>query len=272
MTGRNLLKFFLPLILACTWQAIAVYLDKPMILPRLETVGRVLLQPTAKVLISGSLMTHMSISILRVLLGFSLAACIAVPLGIWMGHCRMAERLFDSLVELLRPIPPLAWVPLVLAWFGIRGIADWVPQLSESMLFSSIQFGTVVIILIGAFFPVLLNTVQGVKSIPAEYIESARTLGARRLSLLFKVLIPASLPAMLTGLRIGMGVGWMCLVAAEMMPGSSSGLGYLIWYAYELLRTDVIVAGMIIIGLIGFFMDRGFRWLEAMIVRHGQAG
>ncbi|NSW86994.1 MAG: ABC transporter permease [Syntrophobacteraceae bacterium] len=270
MTGQSLLRLILPLLLACAWEIVALYLNKPMILPRLESVVKVLLHPTQKVLITGSLAMHMCISVVRVLLGFFLAASVAIPLGIWMGHCRLADKLFDSLIELLRPIPPLAWIPLILAWFGIKGIVDWAPQLSESILLSNIQYGTVVIIMIGAFFPVLLNTAQGVRSIPDEYIESARTLGARRFSLLFKVLIPASAPAILTGLRIGMGIGWMCLVAAEMMPGSSSGLGYLIWYAYEFLRTDVIVAGMIIIGFIGFLVDRGFRWLENRIIWRGR--
>lgn len=270
MTGKDLLRLLLPALLAVAWQITALCINKPMILPRLDSVGFVLLSPMSKTLITGSLLANTGISILRVLFGFLMAASIAIPLGMWMGQSRFAEKIFDSLVELLRPIPPLAWVPLILAWFGIRGIADWVPLFAESLLLSNIQFGTIVIILIGTFFPVLLNTVQGVKTIPAEYIESARTLGARRFSLLFKVLIPASLPSILTGLRIGMGIGWMCLVAAEMMPGSNAGLGYLIWYAYELLRTDVIVAGMIIIGFIGFLLDRGFRWLENFVIMHGR--
>jgi len=108
----------------------------------------------------------------------------------------------------------------------------------------------------------LINTIQGVKNIPVEYIESARTMGANNRSILWKVIIPATLPLIVTGLRVGLGIGWMCLVAAEMMPGSSSGVGYLIWYAYELLRADIVVAGMAMIGLIGLLMDMGFRMIE----------
>ncbi len=130
------------------------------------------------------------------------------------------------------------------------------------MICDSIQFSMVFIILIGAFFPILISTIQGVKSIPQILLESARTLGAKNLSLLYKVIVPAILPSIVTGLRIGLGVGWMCLVAAEMMPGSSAGLGYLIWYAYELLRTEIVVAGIVVIGLLGFFMDQGFRYVE----------
>jgi NitT/TauT family transport system permease protein len=261
----------LPTLLAGFWQMIALWLDKPTVLPRLDAVALVLLQPTAKLLVTGSLIENMTISLIRVVLGFLMAVGTAIPLGLAMGYFQPVHRLVDSSVEMLRPIPPLAWVPLILAWLGIRSAADWLPFLAASPVFSGIQFSTVLIIFIGAFFPILLNTIQGVRRIPREYIESARTLGAQGWPLLCKVLVPASLPLVVTGLRIGLGIGWMCLVAAEMMPGSSSGLGYLIWYAYELLRADIIVAGMAAIGLIGFCMDRGFRRLEARLVWEGGA-
>jgi len=255
-------NLLLPVLLASIWQMLAIHIDKPMVLPRLEAVGKVLAHPDTKILITGSLVENMGISLIRVLCGFFLAAAMAIPLGILMGYYRSAERIFASSVESLRPIPPLAWVPLILAWFGIKGLSDWFPALSSSVVFGGVQFSMIIIILIGVFFPILLNTIHGVKSIPKIYIESARTLGSRGFSLLLKVIIPASLPSIVTGLRIGMGIGWMCLVAAEMMPGSNAGLGYLIWYAYELLRTEIIVAGMIVIGFIGFIMDWGFRHVE----------
>lgn len=259
----------LPALLLVTWQALAVFIGKPAVLPRLETVGLVLAHPTQRVLISGSLFEATFVSLVRVSLGFSLAALVAVPLGMLMGYSRIAEKFLDSTIEMLRPIPPLAWVPLVLAWLGIKGLSDIFPILSGSVILSNVQYSTLAIIFIGAFFPILLSTVQGVRSVPAEYLESARTMGAGGFTLLRKVLFPASLPSILTGLRIGLGVGWMCLVAAEMMPGSSAGIGYLIWYAYEMFRTDVVVAGIIIIGAIGFGMDRGFRQLEWAFTRLG---
>lgn len=248
-----------PVLLAIVWQVLAIYIDRPMVIPRLEAVGKVLAHPNTKILITGSLVENMGISLVRVMCGFFLAAAMAIPLGILMGYYRLAERILESSIESLRPVPPLAWVPLILAWFGIKSLGDWFPNLNNSVLFGGIQFSMIIIILIGVFFPVLLNTIHGVKTIPKIYIESAKTLGSKGFSLLFKVIIPASIPSILTGLRIGMGIGWMCLVAAEMMPGSSAGLGYLIWYAYELLRTEIIVAGMIVIGFIGFIMDWGFR-------------
>ncbi len=259
-------RLLLPFLLAGAWQVLALWLNKATILPRLDDVAAVLLHPTAKLLISGSLWENMAISLLRVLLGFLAAVTVAVPLGLAMGHVQGIYRIFDAAIEMLRPIPPLAWVPLILAWMGIRGLADWFPALGASMIWSSIQFSTLAIIFIGAFFPILLNTIQGVRQIPCEYVESARTLGSRGMHLWCRVLLPASVPMILTGLRIGLGIGWMCLVAAEMMPGSSSGLGYLIWYAYELLRADIIVAGMVTIGLVGFCMDRAFRYLENLLV------
>jgi NitT/TauT family transport system permease protein len=258
-------RAILPLLLAGGWQTAALYLDKPTVLPRLDAVAAVMAQPFEKILITGSLFENTLVSLLRVIAGFLMAAFCAIPMGLAMGLYPKAERLLDSTVEMLRPIPPLGWVPLILSWFGIRGLADLFPSLLESPVFSGIQFSTLVIIFIGAFFPILLNTVQGVKNIPAAYLESARTLGAKNFSILFKVVVPAAAPLMLTGLRIGLGIGWMCLVAAEMMPGSNSGLGYLIWYAYELLRADIIVAGMAVIGLIGFLMDRSFKILEMRI-------
>ncbi len=263
---RWLHRLVLPVLLAVTWQVLALWLNKATVLPRLDDVAAVLLHPTAKILITGSLWENTAISLLRVMLGFLAAVTLAVPLGLAMGHVQGIYRVFDAAVEMLRPIPPLAWVPLILAWMGIRGLADWFPFLESSMIWSSIQFSTLAIIFIGAFFPILLNTIQGVRRIPCEYVESARTLGSHGLHLWSRVLIPASVPLILTGLRIGLGIGWMCLVAAEMMPGSSSGLGYLIWYAYELLRADIIVAGMIMIGFVGFCMDRAFRYLENRLV------
>jgi NitT/TauT family transport system permease protein len=118
------------------------------------------------------------------------------------------------------------------------------------------------IIFIGAFFPILINTISGVKGVPTPLIEAALTLGAKGRDILIKVVIPASSPSILTGLRVGAGIAWMCVVAAEMLPSSNAGLGYLIMYAYSLSRMDVVIACMIIIGLIGLVLDRGLRYIE----------
>ena len=256
----------MPLALAVLWQALALWLDKQTILPRLDAVAAVLLHPTERILITGSLLENTAISLLRVILGFFLAVAAAVPLGMAMGYFKAVDQMVDSTVEMLRPIPPLAWVPLILAWLGIRGVPDVFPFLATSPLWAGIQFSHPdhyfhrrVFSHFAEHHPKACAAYPGsISSPPAPWALEGRPCSSR-------FSFPASLPLIVTGLRIGLGIGWMCLVAAEMMPGSSSGLGYLIWYAYELLRADIIVAGMVAIGVIGFIMDRGFRWLEGKL-------
>jgi NitT/TauT family transport system permease protein len=249
---RMLLKVILPLGLIAGWEIIAILLNNEFILPRLESVFAVLLSPTADILGYGNLITNAFTSLERVILGFLIAAGLAIPLGISMARSGSVHDLFDSTMQLLRPIPPLAWVPLALAWFKI-GLA--------SMVF---------IIALGAFFPILLNTLDGVKSVKRNWIESAEILGANQRQVMLKVVLPGAAPTIWTGLRVGFGIAWMCVVAAEMMPGTNSGLGYLIMSSYNWGQVQVIIAGMIVIGLIGIGFDylfkvidrRSFSWRE----------
>ena len=237
-------KIIIPLLGLLLWELLATWLNNPVIIPPVESVINILMNPQTSVLGTGNLIENTIVSIKRVISGFIIAGIIGIPLGIFMGYFSTIMDLFDTLIELLRPIPPLAWVPLALAWFGIG---------ETSMLF---------IIFIGAFFPILLNTIAGVKSVPKILIESIETLGAKEKDILLKIILPASSPSILTGLRVGAGIAWMCVVAAEMLPGSSSGLGYLIMYSYSLSRMDIVVASMVIIGIIGLVLDRGLRYLE----------
>jgi NitT/TauT family transport system permease protein len=243
---RSLLKFLLPVAIIVGWELLAIWLDNPFILPRLESVVAVLLTPTADILGNGSLITNAATSLERVLTGFLVAAAIAIPLGISMGRYGTVHEIFDSLMQLLRPIPPLAWVPLALAWFKIGLV---------SMVF---------IIGMGAFFPILLNTLDGVKGVKKNWIETAEILGAKERQILSRVILPGAAPTIWTGLRVGFGIAWMCVVAAEMMPGTNSGLGYLIISAYNWGQVPVIIAGMIVIGIIGI----GFDYLFKAIDRH----
>ncbi len=238
------LKIFSVICLLVFWEGLAIYINNPVILPKIEDVLNVLIHPYVSLLGTGSLIDNAIVSIKRVLLGFIIAAILAVPIGILMGYYRVVYNFLDTIIELIRPIPPLAWVPLSLAWFGIGDV---------SMIF---------IIFIGAFFPILINTISGVKSVPIPLIEAALTLGAKGRDILLKVIVPASSPYILTGLRVGIGIAWMCVVAAEMLPGSNSGLGYLIMYAYSLSRMDVVIASMIVIGLIGLVLDKILRFIE----------
>ncbi|QSZ68113.1 ABC transporter permease [Methanofollis aquaemaris] len=241
---RRALGAILPILLIICWEIAAVLINNEFILPRLESVLAVLASPTTDILGSGSLINNALLSVERVAMGFGLAAAVGIPLGMVMGYWQKAEDFVDTTVQLFRPIPPLAWIPLALAWFKTGLI---------SMTF---------IIFIGAVFPVLLNTVDGVKSVNRTWVESALTFGANQRQVLAKVVMPASLPTIWTGLRVGFGIAWMCVVAAEMLPGTTSGLGYLIMYAYNWGQVQVIIAGMIVIGLIGLLIDGLFRVVE----------
>jgi NitT/TauT family transport system permease protein/taurine transport system permease protein len=147
----------------------------------------------------------------------------------------------------LRPIPPLAWIPLSILWFGVGDAQN--------------QF----IIFLGMFFPILLNTISGVKNIEPNLVRAARCLGAQELRVLRRVVLRAALPQIIVGIRVGLGVGWMALVAAELV-GANSGLGFLINDARTLLRTDIVIVGMITIGVVGLILDRTIQFFGRRVM------
>lgn len=192
---------------------------------------------------------HIVHSLQRVFWGYITAVVIAIPLGITMGWWQILNAALDPLMEILRPIPPLAWIPIAILWFGIG---------NQSAAF---------IIFLGAFFPILLNTVSGVRTIDPLLIEAARTLNASRRFIFLKVLLPGAFPSIFTGLRIGLGIGWMTLVAAEFTGVRQGyGLGYMIMTARDIQRPDQIVAGMAVIGFIGLIIDGGLNKLERLFL------
>lgn len=199
-------------------------------------------------LASGELVLHIVTSLLRVAAGFSLAGAVAVPLGILIGWSKVAESLTEPILEILRPIPPIAWIPIAMLWFGLG--------------FKPAVF----LIFIGALFPILLNTVAGVRGTPRVLVEAVRTLGASERDILVKVVAPSSMPSIIAGLRVGLGVGWMCLVAAE-MTGSSSGLGYMIIYYSGILETSSVMVGMLAIGAVGYLMSYAIARIERRLLR-----
>jgi len=240
------ISFFLPLLILVSWEIAAILINNEFILPKLESILVVLIHPfsSAYMMGTGSLVDNAMASITRIALGFLVAAAIAIPLGVGMGRSRLTHDFFDSTVQILRPIPPLAWVPLALAWFKI-GIT--------SVIF---------IIFIGAFFPILLNTIDGVNGVKKTWIEVASNLGSSERQMMAKVILPGAAPTIWTGLRVGFGVAWMCVIAAEWMPGTTVGLGYLILYAYNFGQINVVVAGMVVIGIIGIAFDFLFKKVE----------
>jgi ABC-type nitrate/sulfonate/bicarbonate transport system permease component len=191
---------------------------------------------------TGDLARHLGASLKREFVAFSWALA-AIPLGIAMGWWKSVDEQIDALLEVLRPIPPLAWIPLSILWFGIGDTQN--------------EF----IIFLGMFFPILINTVAGVKNIEPNLICAARCLGANERRVLWRIVLRAAMPSIITGVRIGLGVGWMALVAAELV-GANSGLGFLINDARTVLRTDYVIVGMITIGLVGMLIDRCIRILS----------
>ena len=195
---------------------------------------------------SGDLWRHFRDSIRREFVAFAWATS-AIPLGIAMGWWKSVEDQVDPLVEVLRPIPPLAWIPLSILWFGVGDTQN--------------QF----IIFLGCFFPILVNTISGVKGVEPNLVRAARCLGAGEARILWHVVLRAALPQIITGVRVGLGVGWMALVAAELV-GANTGLGFLINDARTVLRTDQVIVGMATIGLVGLGIDRAIRGAVARLM------
>lgn len=227
------------LIIIAVWAFLSQVMRNTTLLPGplavVETLWRLLA--------SGVLFQHTGASLGRIFLAWTLAVAVAIPLGIAMGRSERLDRYVRPFVELFRPISPLAWIPLAILWFGI-GLS-----------------GKVFIIVIGSFFPVLLNTIAGVKGVPPIFITAAKTFGCTPIQLTTRVCIPAALPTIATGLRISFGTAWMTIIAAEMVA-SKSGLGYMIVDGMEILRSDVVIVGMAVIGVLGFAFDAVFRGVE----------
>ena len=245
-------RYLLPLVLLLVWQGLSFIKVIPShLLPSPITILFGLKDLMVIGMPPGHLLYyHVLYSLYRVTLGFAFAALLGIPLGLLMGGSPRLRRIINPVIELVRPIPPLAWIPIAILWFGIG---------MKSAAF---------IIFLGAFFPILLNTVSGVVSINPIYFEVARTLNAKQKDIFFKVLLPGSIPSIFVGMRIGVGIGWMTLVAAEFTGVKSGyGLGYMIMTARDIQRPDEILAGMLIIGLIGVLINSALRLYESRIVR-----
>ncbi len=182
-------------------------------------------------------------SLMRVLSGYAIGVTLAIFLGALMGWFWLADAVFDPIVELIRPVPPLAYTPLMILWFGI----DETPK--------------ILVITIGAFVSCIINVVAGVRNTPLVYIEAARTMGAKDRHLFFTVALPAALPYILTGMRVALATAWAILVASELIA-AQRGLGFMMTNARRFVRTDSIIVGIICIGLLAFVMDRTIRYIN----------
>ena len=194
----------------------------------------------------GTLFGHIGASLMRVGIGFGLAVLVAIPLGLWMGWVTPAYRTLNPVFQMLRPISPIAWIPLAILWFGVGDLSP------------------VFLIFISSVFPMIVQTTSGVHTIERRYLRAAANFGVPRGVLFRQVVIPAVLPEIIVGMRIGIGVAWLVVVAAEMIA-LHSGLGYLIMDSRNAgNRYDLVVASMIIIGLIGLLLDGLTRLLERL--------
>ncbi len=197
---------------------------------------------------SGMLGTHVLASLGRVYGGFLLAAALALPLGLLIGRLPLVRDLLDPMFQVLRPVPVTAWLPLSMIVFGLG---------PRSAFF---------LVALGAFYPILVNTVFGVRSVETRLFEAAAMLGASRAMIFPRVVLPAALPGIFTGLRLGLGFAWVVIVVGE-MTGVQTGLGAMIMDARQLSRTDIVIAGMVVIGLLGFVSDRLVQALGRRMLR-----
>jgi NitT/TauT family transport system permease protein len=226
-------------LLLVAWQ-FAVSRSSTHLLPGpWETLGGI-----ADLVRHGLLLKYITASLFRVTWGFVLAALLAIPLGLFIGWHRRAEMAFNPLIQIFRPISPLAWIPIAILWFGVGDLSS------------------IFLIFLSCLFPLLLTAINAVQRIPSVYVNAGRNFGLSEAGVVWRVLYPAVLPQLITGLRITLGVAWVVVVAAEMIA-VNSGLGFLIVDARNAgNRYDLVVAGMAIIGVIGLLLDYGMRSLE----------
>ena len=201
----------------------------------------------------GTLWGHLGASLQRVFMGFVLAAMVGITLGVITGWMQRVSEVVTPVVEALRPIPPIAWTPLAILWFGVGNAPSYF------------------LVFIGAVFPVFVNTFSAVRNIEQSQINAALSLGAGPGLILRDVLIPASLPVVFPGLRVALGVGWMCVVAAELIA-AQSGLGYMIQQNRLLLQTQNVLAGMVTIGIVGYAMSAAMEKVERSLVKWSASG
>jgi NitT/TauT family transport system permease protein len=248
-----------PIVLLLTWEICARQMAQPWIFPPFTKVLAQLAHPIREHYSSGSLLSNTFISLLRVLIGFAAAAVVGVILGIAMGSVRLIREALEPLVELLRPLCPIAWLPFAMVVFKLKTLPQLFGMSYTHTFLDEIQLGMIFVIFVGGLFPVLTNTLDGVMSVQRDYLLLARTLGAGRTQLFLHVFLPASMPMILTGLRQGLGLCWFVIIAAEMMTGADSGIGYLLIYASDNSAMDIVIAAMVIIGGVGALLNHLMR-------------
>jgi NitT/TauT family transport system permease protein len=246
-------RYIVPVLVIAGWEAFSRSgALPPALLPAPSTVARawadwIFATDGSTQTYSGTWLLNTAASLWRVLAGFGIAALLGVGLGVAIGWSRLVEVMIEPTLQALRPIPPVSWIPLAIIWFGI---AD------KPAIF---------LVFLGAFFPILLNTIHGVKTCDRNLIRVGAMVGGGNHELLRFIVVPAALPSIFAGLRIGIGSAWMLTVTAEMVA-VKSGLGYVLWDSYYFLRYDLVLAAMASIGLLGFLSDLAIRAVMARVL------
>jgi len=256
---NSLLRFTVPrqwwlsggtiwVVIALWWLVTALNLISPLFLPPPQRVLHQLwVVASPQGFMDATLWQHLAASLGRILLALIAAVLIGVPVGIAMGTSQILRGILDPLIEIYRPIPPLAYLPLLVIWFGIG------------------ETSKILLIYLAIFAPITLSTLAGMRSVSPVRIRAARSLGANNWQLLRFVLLPSALPEILTGIRIGLGVGWSTLVAAELIA-AQRGLGFMVQSAAEFLATDVMLAGIAVIAIIACGLELGLRALQRRLI------
>ena len=251
--GTRLISLATVAVLLLLWGVVSnLGLVPPLFLPTPQAVLHKLVTVTTNGFADATLAQHLAASLGRVFAALALALVVAVPVGLAIGTSRVARGILDPLIEFYRPIPPLAYLPLVIIWCGIG------------------EASKILVIFLAIFAPIAISTASGVRAVPPDRLRAARALGATRAQLLRHVILPNALPEILTGVRIGLGVGWSTLVAAELVA-ATSGLGFMIQSAAQFLVTDVVVLGILVIAVVAFVLEYALRLLQRRLTPwHGR--
>ena len=222
------------------WEIIARIIDIKWKLPSFTSVVSAFIGLVQE----GELYRDIMTSLNYFVLGIGLAILVGIPFGTMMGWFKSIDRAVDPIIEMIRPIPPLAWIPFAILWFGLN------------------KYAAGFVIFVGAVFPILINTYTGFKNTPKVLVESGKVLGCvKNKDIILRIALPSALPSIATGIRVGMGVGWMCVVAAEIFGVSTYGIGWKIWFWNDLHHMDMVLTYMLVLGMIALIIDRAFRYL-----------
>lgn len=253
MGARGTYLLVLALALGLWWLLSGLAVFPSFALPSPPAVYSAFISTVTTGYLSVTLQQDLVSSVLRVLVAFGGAVVVGTVVGVVMAESKLVFRLVDPFLQFLRPIPPLAFIPLFVVWFGIG------------------ELPKVLLILVSTLPVIIINTVSGVRGTQRQRLEVAQCLGASRADILWRVVLPSALPEIFTGMKVGVGIAWSTLVAAELIA-AQRGLGWLVEQAGQELQTAIVVVGIIVIGIVGYLMELGIRSLErAMVPWRGKA-